>query len=107
MEEKVVNDKLSTVQEEKSLSEISLYVLLLAAAEVEITDNLKKKINKYLYQQYTTPQLKKEVKTLTEQGLLQDDHKISNKGKKYIKYKGYLPYVREIKQKKSDTDDRY
>lgn len=107
MEEKVVNDKLSTVKEEKSLSEISLYILLLAAAEVEITDNLKQKINKYLYQQYTTQQLKKEVKTLTEQGLLQDDHKISNKGEKYIKYQGYLPYVREIKQKKSDTDDRY
>jgi len=107
IEEKIVNDKLSSAKEKKSLSEISLYVLLLAAAEVEITDNLKKKINKYLYQQYPTQQLKKEVKTLTKQGLLQDDHKISNKGKKYIKYQGYLPYVREIKQKKSDTDDRY
>ncbi|MGM0369516.1 MAG: hypothetical protein ACQEP9_03795 [Bacillota bacterium] len=107
IKEQVVSKKSSSAEEEKSLSEAALYILLLAAAEIDLSDNLKEKINKYLYQQYNAQKLKKEVKTLIEQGFLQNNQKISNKGKKHIKHRGYVPYVREIKHKKSDANDRY
>ncbi|MCK8828259.1 hypothetical protein MWH25_10995 [Natroniella acetigena] len=99
--EVIKNSKNKKKVVKKELSEAALYILILVAADIGIKENLAEKLESYLYQQYPSQELNVGLKLLREQGFL-DNEKISAEGKKYIKYKGYLPYVKEIKKKKSD-----
>ncbi|MFW6030579.1 MAG: hypothetical protein ACOCRO_10085 [Halanaerobiales bacterium] len=44
---------------------------------------------------------------MIEKGLLGEEESITDNGMKFIKSKGYLAYLREIKRKMRDADARF
>lgn len=89
------------------ITDEAIYILILAGAGINIKNDLTEKIKLYFHYQPDIQKLKAGKEILIEKGLLGEEESITDNGMKFIKSKGYLAYLREIKRKMRDADARF
>mgnify|MGYP000727584781 CR=1 FL=1 len=99
--ENISKKKVETKPIQTELSTISIYILLLAGAGIPLEEDLDKKLEKYLYKKFSQKEINNGENILDHRDLIKEGE-ITKKGKKLIKEKGYIPYIKEINKKKSD-----
>ncbi|MFW6028740.1 MAG: hypothetical protein ACOCRO_00655 [Halanaerobiales bacterium] len=100
------NKENEQVESSDELSTQALYILLLSGAGVKVDKNLKDKISIYFYQEFDTNILVSELPKLIDKDFLDGDKQLTDKGMNYIKDHGYIAYLREIKRRMRDVNDR-